>query len=75
MKVDKERLVILKKGSLTGYMQIIKENIAFSIFSLLHRYFALPHSVVCSRICATPVESVGVVLNVALNYHKLNKKD
>lgn len=29
-------------------------------------YFSLPHNTVCSRMWATPVESVGVVLNVVL---------
>ena len=42
MKVAKERFVILKKGSLTGYLEE-------------------PQRVVCSRIWATPVLSIGVV--------------
>lgn len=29
-------------------------------------YFSLPHNTVCSKMCATPVESVGVVLKVVL---------
>jgi hypothetical protein len=33
-------------------------------------YFFDPHNVTCSRICATPVESVGIVLNVTLEMLK-----
>ena len=47
MKVESERVSILKNGSLTGY-------------------FCEPHSVVCSKMCATPVLSMGVVRNPTL---------
>lgn len=47
MKVDRDLVSILKKGSLQGY-------------------FSDPHSTVCSRMCGTPVLSMGVVLNWTL---------
>ena len=47
MKVESDRVIILKKGSLTGY-------------------FREPHNVVCSRMWATPVLSMGVVRNPTL---------
>ena len=34
--------------------------------------FLEPHKAVCSRICATPVESDGTVLNAALNVFSLS---
>lgn len=37
-------------------------------------YFSLPHNTVCSKMCATPVESVGVVLNVVLQIGSVSKK-
>lgn len=49
MKVDRDLLSILKKGSLQGY-------------------FFDPQSTVCSRMCGTPVLSIGVVLNWTLKH-------
>lgn len=55
MKVDRDLLSILKKGSLQGY-------------------FSDPHSTVCSRMCGTPVLSMGVVLNWTLKYRNKDKR-
>ena len=47
MKLDRDRVSILKKGSRIGY-------------------FFDPHSTVCSKMWATPVQSMGVVGNPTL---------
>ena len=46
-------------------------NVFKDLFNMLKNgsltgYFSEPHNVTCSKICATPVESVGIVLKVTL---------
>jgi hypothetical protein len=47
-------------------------NVLSDLLSMLKNgsrtgYFSEPHSAVCSKMCATPVSSVGVVRNATLN--------
>ena len=52
IKVARERFIILKNGSRTGYR-------------------CDPHNAVCSRICGTPVLSIGVVRNDTLKHGEI----
>ena len=49
-----------------AFMKVDKDLFNILKNGSLHGYFFEPHSVVCSRMCGTPVLSIGVVRNVTL---------
>ena len=50
-----------------AFMKVLSERRVIMKNGSRNGYFSLPHSAVCSRMCATPVESCGTVRSATRN--------